>query len=340
MHQPGLTASLASFDLLDLVQAIHLDRRALSLVVRNGAQNLGVLHFAQGELLWAEFQGLRGEEAFIALAAQKAGSIEQLPWDGQGERNVVQPLSRLIMQAASHRDTHGDRQSPRSPDQENWQQQVQTRSNGSGATHPREPLHNSEPQAHPPNGHSSTPQVELSDDVAIPSWVREIRATAVSISMQQTDILPPKPAASTSVGMSSAMFADDDQDDSSPDEEPGEPIQPTLPLSALNGKMTLPSLGNGNRASSQLPAAQQEPPTVPLPTVQGGLLEYAPRREPLAQTPSSTAPKTPLKPPEPPAEAITVRGAMPAPANSAPPSSPAPTVSGMPAETSSRPSPQ
>ncbi|HEU5200704.1 MAG TPA: hypothetical protein VFU32_13780, partial [Ktedonobacterales bacterium] len=77
----------------------------------------------------------------------------------------------------------------------------------------------------------------------------------------------------------------------------------TLPLSALNGKMTLPSLGNGNRASPQPPAAQQEPPTIPLPTVQGGLLEYASRREPPAQTPAPAAPKTTLRPPEPPVEA-------------------------------------
>lgn len=304
VHQPGLTASLASFDLLDLVQAIHLDRRALSLVVRNGAQNLGVLHFSEGELLWAEFQGLRGEEAFIALAAQKTGSIEQLPWDGQGERNVVQPLSRLIMQAASHRDIQGDQLPPRSPDQESWQQQVQTRGNGAGATHPREPMYSPEFQPFPSsNGHTRPPTVELSDDAPVPSWVREVRAAALSISMQQTDILPPKPAAGASVEMSSAMPADDDQDGPSADEEPEAPIQPTLPLSALNGKMTLPSLGNGSRASSQPSTAQQEPPTVPLPTVQGGLLEYASRRELPAQAPAPAAPKTTLRPPEPPAEA-------------------------------------
>lgn len=322
MHQPGLTASLASFDLLDLVQAIHLDRRALSLVVRSGAQSLGVLHFSEGELLWAEFQGLRGEEAFIALAAQKTGSIEQLPWDGQGERNVAQPLSRLIMQAASQRDIQRDRQSPRSPDQENWQQQVQTRGNGAGATHPREPMRSPELQPSPSNGHTRPPTVELSDDMAVPPWVREIRATAVSISMQQTDILPPKPGAEASLAGTHAPAPEDEQDDPLLAEESSAPTQPTLPLSALNGKMTLPSLGNGSRTSYQPPAAQQEPPTIPLPTVQGGLLEYAPKREPLAQTaPPAGAPKTPLRPPEPPAEAIMVRGAASAPA-----------VSGKPAE--------
>lgn len=339
VHQPGLTASLASFDLLDLVQAIHLDHRALSLVVRNGAQSLGVLHFSQGELLWAEFQGLRGDEAFIALAAQKNGSIEQRPWDGQGERNVVQPLSRLIMQAASHRDTHGEGQAQRSPDQENWQPQTQSRGNGSGSAQPREHAHNIELQPHPPNGHTSTPNVELSDDASVPSWVREIRATSVPISMQRTDILPPKPAADASAGVSSAMPAEVALDDFSPAEESGAPIQPTLPLSALNGKMNLPSLGNGNRASYQTPAAQSDPPTVPLPAVQGGLLDYAARREPLAQTPAPTAaPKIALRAPEPPVEAITVRS-LPEPVSAAPSAPSTAAVPGIGAEMTSPQSP-
>lgn len=308
VHQPGLTASLASFDLLDLVQAIHLDQRALSLVVRNGAQSLGVLHFSQGELLWAEFQGLRGDEAFIALAAQKNGNIEQRPWDGQGERNVVQPLSRLIMQAASHRDPHGEGQAQHSLDRENGQSQPQPRSNGSGSAQPREHARNVEFQSSPSNGHPSTPDVELSDDVAVPSWVREIRASSVSISTRRTDILPPNPAADASAGVSLALPKEDAPEDFSPAEESGTSIQPTLPLSALNGKMSLPSLGNGNRASYQTPEAQQEPPTVPLPTIQGGLLDYASRREPLAQTPApAVAPKIALRAPEPPIEAITVR---------------------------------
>jgi predicted regulator of Ras-like GTPase activity (Roadblock/LC7/MglB family) len=339
VHQPGLTASLASFDLLDLVQAIHLDHRALSLVVRNGAQSLGVLHFSQGELLWAEFQGLRGDEAFIALAAQKNGSIEQRPWDGQGERNVVQPLSRLIMQAASHRDTHNEGKSTRSPDQENWQPQSQSRGNGAGSAQPREYTHNVELQPPPAHGQPSTPNVELPDDVAVPSWVREIRATSVSISMQRTDILPPKPAADASAEVSSAMPAEGAPEDFSPAEESGASIQPTLPLSALNGKMSLPSLGNGNRASYQTPEAQQEPPTVPLPTIQGGLLDYASKREPLAQTPAPPAgPKIALRASEPPMEAIAVRSSS-EPVSVASPASPASSTTAVPEMTSPQPLP-
>ncbi|HEX6778649.1 MAG TPA: DUF4388 domain-containing protein [Ktedonobacterales bacterium] len=329
VHQPGLTASLASFDLLDLVQAIHLDQRALSLVVRNGAQSLGVLHFSQGELLWAEFQGLRGDEAFIVLAAQKNGSIEQRPWDGQGERNVVQPLSRLIMQAASHRDTHGEGQVQHSLDHENWQPQAPSRGKGAGSAQPREYTHNIELQPSPAHGQPSTPNVELPDDVAVPSWVREIRATSVSISMQRTDILPPKPAADASAEVSSAIPAEGAPEDFSPAEESGASIQPTLPLSALNGKMSLPSLGNGNRASYQMPEEQQEPPTVPLPTIQGGLLDYVSKREPLAQTPAPTAePKIALRAPQPPMEAITVRPS-PEPVSAAAPAPPTAAASGM-----------
>src|SRR5579885_3608087 len=91
-------------------------QRDLSLVVRAGSQVLGTLRFAQGELLWAEFGALRGEEAFMALAAQHSGSIEELTWEGQGERNVSQPLARLVMQAVEYRDNHNNRQPQRTPE--------------------------------------------------------------------------------------------------------------------------------------------------------------------------------------------------------------------------------
>src|SRR5690348_7170367 len=104
MNTPGFSADLSSFDLLDLVQVINIDRRDLCLVIRGGSQLLGVLRFKHGELLWAEFGEVLGEAAFLALAAQQHGLLEQLPWTGEDERNVYQPLSRLIMQAVAHRD--------------------------------------------------------------------------------------------------------------------------------------------------------------------------------------------------------------------------------------------
>jgi predicted regulator of Ras-like GTPase activity (Roadblock/LC7/MglB family) len=81
--------------------------------------------------------------------------------------------------------------------------------------------------------------------------------------------------------------------------------------------------------------AQQEPPTVPLPTVQAGLLDYASRREPIAPMPAPIAePKIALRAPELPVEAITVRPSPERVSEASPAPYPA-AVSEMPAEITS-----
>ena len=260
MQQPGLTANLDSFDLLDLVQVIQMDRHDLSLVVRDGPQRLGVLRFSQGELLWAEYGEMRGDQAFMALAAQRAGSIEQLPWDGQGECNVSQPLARLILQAVTYRDGQSEWHRQWRVDEERRQQPVQVPL----ATQPSTVSHH---QHHTPgtehhlsgNGPIPAARVMLPNDDSVPGWLREMQS------------IPPTVAP-----------AHEQEDVSLP--------QPTLPLSALNGKFTLPSLSNGSRAAQQF--VSEEPPTAPLPTVQGeGLLSSASRSP--SQPPLPTIPTLP-----------------------------------------------
>lgn len=281
MHQPGLTANLDSFDLLDLVQVIHMDRHDLSLVVRDGSESLGVLRFSQGELLWAEFRAMRGEEAFIALAAHKTGSIEQHPWDGRGERNVSQPLSRLIMQAITYRDEQCDQQGRQMPGDENARQSAQPPARAQAPTVPGKRLPGSEYHALSGNGQPPATRVALPDDDSVPAWVREVQSASEAVYSQQTSALSPVRASGAVHLPVSPPTAPLPDSIPLPESEPVHSPQPTLPLSALNGKVMLPSFGNGNRAAYQ-PASHDDPPTVPLPTVQGGLLDYAPRRE--AQT--------------------------------------------------------
>jgi predicted regulator of Ras-like GTPase activity (Roadblock/LC7/MglB family) len=85
--------------------------------------------------------------------------------------------------------------------------------------------------------------------------------------------------------------------------------EPRLPLANLNGKFTLPSLSNGNWAASQPASGQRDdPPTVPLPTVQGGLRDYAARREsPPSQQESGPGVKLEMDPL--PGQALIVRSA-------------------------------
>ena len=103
LQQTGFSASLDSFDLLDVIQIVNMSHKTIAMVVNTGLEEQGLLGFQAGELVWAEYGILRGEEAFFALAAYKNGMITHQPWTAQIRPNVTQPLSRLIFQALQYR---------------------------------------------------------------------------------------------------------------------------------------------------------------------------------------------------------------------------------------------
>jgi DNA-binding response OmpR family regulator/predicted regulator of Ras-like GTPase activity (Roadblock/LC7/MglB family) len=110
LQQTGFSADLESFDLLDVIQMITMSHRSMALLVNTGLEERGMLRFQDGDLIWAEYGMLRGEEAFFALAAHKSGSVVQQPWNGGGGKNVMQPLSRLIFQALQYRTKYANGQ--------------------------------------------------------------------------------------------------------------------------------------------------------------------------------------------------------------------------------------
>lgn len=103
LQQTGFSANLDSFDLLDVIQIVTMSRKNIALLVNTGLEERGTLRFQGGELIWAEYGTLRGEEAFFALAAYKNGTVIYQPWNEQIAPNVTQPLSRLIFQALQYR---------------------------------------------------------------------------------------------------------------------------------------------------------------------------------------------------------------------------------------------
>jgi DNA-binding response OmpR family regulator len=108
LQQTGFTASLDSFDLLDVIQMVNMSHKTIAMVVNTGLEEQGLLGFQAGELVWAEYGILRGEEAFFALAAHKNGTITHQPWTAQIRPNVTQPLSRLIFQALQYRSKYAE----------------------------------------------------------------------------------------------------------------------------------------------------------------------------------------------------------------------------------------
>ena len=104
---PALATSPdAGYDLLDVAQVISLARRDVALEVRSGGY-AGMLRFQQGELLWAEAGELVGDAAFLALCVPRGGRAQMVPWNGFTERNVTQPVARLIYAALARRDGRG-----------------------------------------------------------------------------------------------------------------------------------------------------------------------------------------------------------------------------------------
>ena len=103
LTQTGFSASLDSFDILDVIQIISTSRKNIALLVSTGLEERGMLCFQEGNMVWAEYGTLRGEEAFFALAAHKNGTVIHQPWNQRVIPNVTQPLSRLILQALTYR---------------------------------------------------------------------------------------------------------------------------------------------------------------------------------------------------------------------------------------------
>lgn len=111
LQQTGFSANLDSFDLLDVIQIVTMSRKSIALLVNTGLEERGVLYFQDGELVWAEYGTLLGEEAFFALAAHKNGTVVHQPWQGKITPNVRQPLARLILQALKYRSKYAEMQS-------------------------------------------------------------------------------------------------------------------------------------------------------------------------------------------------------------------------------------
>lgn len=108
LQQTGFSASLDSFDLLDVIQMINMSRKNIALLVNTGLEEQGMLRFQNGELIWVQYGILLGEEAFFALAAYKNGTVTHQEWNEYVTPNVKQPLSRLILQALQYRAKYAD----------------------------------------------------------------------------------------------------------------------------------------------------------------------------------------------------------------------------------------
>jgi CheY-like chemotaxis protein len=90
---------LQSKSLMDLVQFECLSQKSSTLKITSGAL-VGYVWIAGGNVIDAEAEGLRGEEAFKHIFEWKAGNFELMPGNPERDRTIFTPYESLLLESA------------------------------------------------------------------------------------------------------------------------------------------------------------------------------------------------------------------------------------------------
>jgi CheY-like chemotaxis protein len=96
--EPGFRG-VQSKSLVDLVQLECISQSSSVLRITNGPL-AGRIWINEGELIDAETDGVRGEEAFQKILAWKAGNFESLPAEPDRPRTIFKSYSALLLESA------------------------------------------------------------------------------------------------------------------------------------------------------------------------------------------------------------------------------------------------
>ena len=93
----GVSGSLSEMALEDVIQILANGRKTGRLILRS-ANRRGEIHFGEGKVWDASFEGLRGEDAVYALLAQRSGRFELDPSFQPGERRIEHSTETLLLE--------------------------------------------------------------------------------------------------------------------------------------------------------------------------------------------------------------------------------------------------
>lgn len=93
----GVSGSLAELALTDVVQVLSQGRKTGQLRIRNGSDQ-GEVHFLDGAIVNALWQGLRGEEAFYGMLGLSAGEFSLDPSFRPPTKAINSPTEALMLE--------------------------------------------------------------------------------------------------------------------------------------------------------------------------------------------------------------------------------------------------
>jgi CheY-like chemotaxis protein len=97
--------------LMDLVQFECLSQKSSALKITSGSLE-GFMWFANGHVVDAEAQGMRGEEAFKRIFAWRAGNFELMPGNPERERTIYNSYESLLLESAQTMDEAAAEEKP------------------------------------------------------------------------------------------------------------------------------------------------------------------------------------------------------------------------------------
>lgn len=99
----GVSGSLAEMALPDVIQILAHGRKSGRLAIRSRGKK-GDVWFKEGQVLDAQFKGVRGAEAFYAMMAVNDGDFQLDPSATTDERVIEEPTETLLLEAMRRMD--------------------------------------------------------------------------------------------------------------------------------------------------------------------------------------------------------------------------------------------
>lgn len=96
----GIIGTLRQVSLVEVAQGLELTRKTARIEVRaTDSDPLGVVYLRAGQIVWAEYNDMKGDAAFYQMAAMRHGMYRVRFGRSTTETNIEKPLAFLILEA-------------------------------------------------------------------------------------------------------------------------------------------------------------------------------------------------------------------------------------------------
>lgn len=95
----GITGTLADMSFTDIIQSLTTGEKDVAIQLQSGGKK-GVIYIQQGDIIYAQAQGLEGQDAFYRMMTWQEGEFEITACTNIPPRNIFESAMSLLMEGA------------------------------------------------------------------------------------------------------------------------------------------------------------------------------------------------------------------------------------------------